>query len=98
MKFAFPVGVVIERVYGPAATLLPTLIREVIVEPSVETPEIGAVIPAGAVIPVAPRKFCPLMVTVVVVPWVPVFGETLVNTGVTVMFGDAPRAMPVALA
>jgi hypothetical protein len=98
VKFTFPVGVVIERVYGPAVTLLPTMILADMVEPSVETLVIEALIPAGAVIPVAPRKFCPVMVTGVVVPWVTAAGDILVNTGVTVMFEDAPRAIPVVLA
>jgi hypothetical protein len=98
VKFAFPVGVVIERAYGPAVTLLPTVILADMLEPSGEKLVIEALIPAGAVIPVTPRKFCPVMVTGVVAPWGMAAGDILVNTGVTVMFEDAPRAIPVVLA
>jgi len=68
VKFTLPVGVVIVSVCGPAATLLGTVMLAVMVEPSPVTFEIVAVIPAGPVIPVAPSKFCPLIVTGVVAP------------------------------
>ena len=84
--------------YGPGVTPLGIVTLAEMVDPSPEIFVIVAVIPAGAVIPVAVRKFRPVIVTGTVVLWVPLVGDTLVNTGVTVMFEDAPSAMPVELA
>ena len=56
-----PVGVLMVKVLKPAAVLL--LMVADIVEPSADIWVIVAVIPDGAVMPVAPRKFCPVIVT-----------------------------------
>ena len=101
MNVAVPVGVLMVNVFKPVATPAPTVRSTLMVSPPGVTPVMVAVIPAGAVIPVAPTRLRPTMVSGMTVPRTALLlGDTLVTglSGVTVMFVDAPIAIPVLLA
>jgi hypothetical protein len=98
LKLTLPVAVVMLSDCDPVGAPLGTLMVAEMVEPSGVTFVIAPVMPDGPVMPVAPRKFRPVMVTEVAAFRFPLFGETAPNTGETVMFAVAPKAMPVELA